>query len=526
MAYAGIQMLMEKLKQLINCKGNPLINISSIIHERFTYAAEEAQYIVDLFLSGVHIRNNGLLPTSEDFKDSLNLDDVRRSLLSVKVEFMSMIIDSMKMDSSTRPERILNQSAAAQVSISRESKKLLDEFVVGHDRDAELIRDKLVEDQKKVDVVSIVADRKSNGHVKGCKIHDLLRELCMKKAREERFILQVDQPSFIDYTAKYFRSFVLLRVLDLQHTELDYFPGSMELLVHLRYLAVWNSSAGFPSSICNLWSLQTLVYTTSYFHIVLPSNISDLVNLRHLWSFTKPFFLPSIGKPMNLQTISNVELGDGVDNFHKCFPSIKELTCSIYVDEENDFKSLSYLEKLKLTGLCRRMKSNCGKNHLTFPTTLKRLTLARCYLPWSDMSIIQSLPNLEVLNLKEYAFEGSRWNTDEQEFQQLKFLRLNIKKWEAYSISFPCLKQLEISDCYHLKEIPVEIGEIPTLELIKIKNCSHSVGESIKKIEEEQHDLGNYDIKIDGKKVKNNVMVGDEAVEKPGKMFRFKKGIR
>ncbi|KAI3795566.1 hypothetical protein L1987_38221 [Smallanthus sonchifolius] len=186
MGYAGIQMLMEKLKQLINCKDNPLINIPSIIYERpqfqllyqdlgsmiqtlyidehqylhdqkklndvkkrFTYAAEEAQYIVDLFLSGVHIRNNGLLPTSKDFKDSLNLDDVRRSLLSVKVEFMSMIIDSMKMDSSRRPERILKQSAAAQISISSESKKLLDEFVVGHDRDAELIRDKLVEDQKK-----------------------------------------------------------------------------------------------------------------------------------------------------------------------------------------------------------------------------------------------------------------------------------------------------------------------------------------------------------------------------------------
>ncbi|KAF5755739.1 hypothetical protein HanXRQr2_Chr17g0806191 [Helianthus annuus] len=96
MTYAGIQMFMEKLNQLINCYDIPFINNPAIIiqrpqfqllyqelgsmmqilfinqhqdHEklndlkrRFTNAAEEEQYIVDLFLSSVHIRN-----TTEDF---------------------------------------------------------------------------------------------------------------------------------------------------------------------------------------------------------------------------------------------------------------------------------------------------------------------------------------------------------------------------------------------------------------------------------------------------------------------------
>ncbi|KAK1409050.1 hypothetical protein QVD17_41324 [Tagetes erecta] len=88
MTYAGVEMFMEKLKQLIN---NPLINNKTVrrkgsefqllyqdldsmiqtlfnidqhqdekldhLKKRFTCAAEEAQYVVDLFLSGVHIRN-------------------------------------------------------------------------------------------------------------------------------------------------------------------------------------------------------------------------------------------------------------------------------------------------------------------------------------------------------------------------------------------------------------------------------------------------------------------------------------
>ncbi|KAI3795545.1 hypothetical protein L1987_38200 [Smallanthus sonchifolius] len=292
---------------------------------------------------------------------------------------------------------------------------------------------------------------------------------------------------------KYLPSFVLLRVLDLQKCPSLGFSEVMELLVHLRYLAIWIPSGEFPSSICNLWNLQTLIYITMNKSIVLPTNMSDFVNLRHLWiPSMRFFFLPSIKKPMNLQTLSNVELGEGVHNFQKCFPYIKELTCITYLDEENNFKSLTYLEKLSLNG--------CVKKHITFPTTLKTLTLRNCGLPWSEMSIIQSLPNLHVLKPKENAFKGSCWNTYEQEFQQLKFLRLeslNINLWEAYNTSFTCLRQLEIIHCHYLDEIPLEIGEIPTLELIIIEDCKYSVGESVRKIQEEQLDEGNYDLKID-----------------------------
>ncbi|MFS8025120.1 putative P-loop containing nucleoside triphosphate hydrolase [Helianthus anomalus] len=435
------------------------------------------------------------------------------------------------------------------------------------DRNLEDIADSYLMDLIDRNLV-IVANRVSDGGVKACKVHDLVRELCLQKAREEQFILKLERPlskqfsiittspskpvrmftnkdldildydhiptqnlrsilwfsyftSLSDDIAKIMCSYVLLRVLDLQKCELNDFPKAMESLVHLRYLAIWISSkADFPDSICKLWNLQTLV-CLSYDRKVLPTNISDLVNLRHLWSylpsneavgtqsFKKPFFLPSIGKPMKLQTISNVELGDGVGNFQKCFPYIKELTCTTYLDKQNDFKPLTDLEKLKLTSLHRIIKSaahdnpkgepSCGKIHITFPETLKTLTLVDCRLPWSDMSIFKLLVNLQVLKLHNNAFEGSCWNTDEQEFKRLKFLRLerlNIKLWGVDSKSFPCLSQLEVFNCLDLEEIPLETVEIPTLKLIKIRDYGHSLGESVRRIQE-QNDLGNCDIKID-----------------------------
>ncbi|XP_076887617.1 putative late blight resistance protein homolog R1B-14 [Bidens hawaiensis] len=390
----------------------------------------------------------------------------------------------------------------------------------------------------------IVHSRKSNGGVKACKMHDLIRELCLKKVREERFVIQIDglilpsnvitppykpirkfintddpgssHPStqnlrsllFVrhsrylsDGIEKYFGSFVLLRVLDLQRVEIT-FPDNMELLVHLRYLAMSICLEDFPSSICKLWNLQTLIYKSAHTlfcesrdtSVVLPSNISDLVNLRHLKSLKCHFDMGSIEKPMNLQTISRVRLTDEAFSFQKYFPCIRKLSCITESYKQNDFISSTHLERLSL-----RSFPVHGKNQIALPATLKALTLRSCCLPWSDMSIIQSLPNLQVLKLHSDAFVGSCWNTDGQEFPQLKFLRLdelNIKQWEVYSPSFPCLKQLEINRCLQLEEIPLEIVDIPTLELVKIRKCAYSIDESVRRIRQEQQDMGNYGLKI------------------------------
>ncbi|KAJ9552075.1 hypothetical protein OSB04_016120 [Centaurea solstitialis] len=384
----------------------------------------------------------------------------------------------------------------------------------------------------------IVAERNEIGDIEACKLHDLVRELCLQKAKEERFFLKIDSPplpsqhleavkykqrrvftnediNIVDFTlygifasrtirsllcfrtdihsSKVIpRSFVLLKVLDLQKCPLRDFPQGLALLVHLRYLAIWYSS-GFPESICKLWSLQTLILkANSVGPMCLPHEVQDLLNLRHLWSNVR-FCLPYIEKPMNLQSISSVKFECGVDNLEKRFPIIKKLDLCCFRDEEYHFELLPYLETLSFVG------SGSRRNHIWFPTTLKKLTLTRCCLPWSGMPTIQSLTNLEVLKLCWDAFMGTRWDACEQQFPQLKVLMLsdlNIKRWVASSTSFPCLKRLTLRYCRDLGEIPLEIGEIATLELIEIDNSGNGVVESVKRIQQEQHEVGNDELKI------------------------------
>ncbi|KAJ9553993.1 hypothetical protein OSB04_018038 [Centaurea solstitialis] len=390
----------------------------------------------------------------------------------------------------------------------------------------------------------IVAKRNITGDVKACKLHDLVRELCVQKAKEG-FFLKIDSPTsssqllesityeqrriftnqnlntlkiphFVtqtirtllcfpgrEYSLKSIQhSFVLLRVLDLQKCRLHFFPQGLGLLVHLRYLAI-QYSCEFPNSICKLWRLQTLILKTIYFgSIYLPSNITDLVNLRHLWG-KSGIYLPYIEKPMNLYSISKVLFTDDwVCNLQKCFPNIKKLVlyCGLHFHKSSKYlELLPYLENLKLMGP--------GLPSGAFPVTLKKLSLISGKLSWRHMSVIHLLPNLEVLKLQDSVFMGGRqWDACEQQFRQLKLLkldRLDIKHWKASSTSFPCLKQLSVWRCRYLEEIPLEIGEIATIELIEIFKCSNSVVESVKRIQQEQHDEGNYDLKIivDGKEL-------------------------
>lgn len=431
----------------------------------------------------------------------------------------------------------------AEGFIHEDGEKLLEE--VAEDYLMELIDRSLL----------IVAKRRSNGGVKACRMHDLLRELCLRKAAEENFFQKISRSGYLSSSKfipgqqrrlfadsgvlseisshhstphirsflcfkkewyfslgvqRCFHPFLLLRVLDLLTIHTPIVPLALELLIHLRHLALWSEVTKLPSSVCNLWNLQTLILKENYSGFMkLPENIARMVNLRHMW-IEMIISIPDIHNPstsdffFNLQTISMLKLHGRAESMLKRIPNVRKLGCAVYEDKKDDafpnFSLLDHLETLKvIQPEVLQAESMLSKEYISFPVTLKKLTLSGCRLPWFSMSTIQSLPNLEILKLLNYAFEGPTWDTGEGQFRQLKFLKLqnlDIHQWEAYSTNFPCLTRLVLLECYYLKGIPEEVGEIPTLEMIDIDKRNHSVVKSANKILEQQLAMGNYELKI------------------------------
>ncbi|GFY89279.1 hypothetical protein Acr_06g0012190 [Actinidia rufa] len=135
-----------------------------------------------------------------------------------------------------------------------------------------------------------------------------------------------------------------------------------------------------------------------------------------------------------------------------------------------------------------------------FSTNLKKLTLMESQVMWNEMSTLgKSLPNLEVLKLLQLACVGKCWKTSDGDFPQLKFLELvniPIEEWQVSSNPFPRLQRLVLVGCPELQSIPSEIGEVPTLQMIEVRDCNTSVANSAHKIKEEQVSMGNNWLQI------------------------------
>ncbi|KAK4394880.1 Disease resistance protein RPM1 [Sesamum angolense] len=187
-----------------------------------------------------------------------------------------------------------------------------------------------------------------------------------------------------------------------------------------------------------------------------------------------------------------------VEEVLRKFPNLKKLGVSYYADSIEDWSAynlknlvrLSKLENLKCAFTWPPNETFLP--NLNFPQSLKKLTLIGSKLSWKDMSIIGSFPHLEVLKLRRFAFTGEVWEPVEGEFCRLKFLLIeetNLVQWIAENTHFPCLEHLIIRQCRDLEAIPSSIGDIATLKMIDIYDCSSSAVASVEQILEEQRDM-------------------------------------
>jgi len=169
-----------------------------------------------------------------------------------------------------------------------------------------------------------VASSRTDGGVKKCCIHDLLRDLCISESKEDKFIelLRNDNRSifpnksrrvfvhgifplnifsnfsdppcarsflfFGDYKNRDWnlciKNFKLIRVLNFECITLYSIPESIETMMHLRYLSISLSSfvMDIPDSIHNLTNLKTLFIVGNPQRSYSVTRIFKLQRLRNL----------------------------------------------------------------------------------------------------------------------------------------------------------------------------------------------------------------------------------------------------
>ncbi|XP_006346788.2 putative late blight resistance protein homolog R1A-3 [Solanum tuberosum] len=320
---------------------------------------------------------------------------------------------------------------------------------------------------------------------------------------------------------EFFSRFNLLRVLVIFNKVLmlSSFPVVITKLFHLRYLQV-PFHQNIPESISELQNLQTLICSGySLESVSLPVEIWTMQYLRyiHLRAATS---LPSprresilnkhlVTRMPNLEEFSGLSCTSCTNEVFSGIPDLRRLIIQapLFFDDSlpNGLMDMSILRKLETFKCYYWQHSWISCNSIksfVFPTSLKRLTLTRCYLfPWEDISsTLIMLPNLEEFKLKDSKATDDIWRlSDEDKFKSLKLLLLdvlNLKHWESSSDNFPNLKRLVLKNCTDLQEIPGDFGEIGTLESIELHDCSTTTEDSAREIVQEQEDMGNNILKV------------------------------
>ncbi|KAL2243750.1 putative late blight resistance protein homolog R1A-10 [Sesamum indicum] len=376
---------------------------------------------------------------------------------------------------------------------------------------------------------------------KTCSIHDLLRDLCLRQFQKECLICvpkaqcisvfepqcflcgsqldedqRMDLPevqvtsqstslaslSVCDDCRIMYPNLVRLRLLRVKACmdDMDFLHPTK--LCYLKMSCIKQLKFESLSTISLLWNLQTLTLHL-FFGVNLPSEIWDMPQLRHLIG-RRNVVLPHPVVTQDSMIMENLQTLAALQNF-RCtidvldrVPNLKKLGIVHLKKGSGGLENLARLQKLESLYLLEENVSLLA--NISFPTSLKKLSLSNCCIPWEKMTVFGSiLPNLEKLTLNCNAFKGPEWSPVEGQFPQLKVLRIwesDLVKWRADSIHFPNLERLHLYNMFCLEEIPWGIGDIPTLLSIHLLKCSDSCVNSAKQILEEQQSFGNETLQL------------------------------
>ncbi|CDP16903.1 unnamed protein product [Coffea canephora] len=385
-----------------------------------------------------------------------------------------------------------------------------------------------------------VAEMTVDERIKSCRVHDLLRELAIRKADDENFfqihdtrddkisaksrylavhvlpwdenylgsstpplrsLLFFNVHGYMENISLNLKSFGKLRTLDLENVQIPYnLPKEIGEVRLLRYLCLrYTSIARLPRSFGCLRNLQTLDMRTRATVVVL-NFIWKLESLRHLYAYDIRLDIYNIRWNeslkieglRNLKTLSRVNFDDIMHNNMITLTSLQKL--GIWVDDMSEIDKLcmhlSEVGSLKTLQLyfdgSSQQPTLGGLSKLHHVTELKLSGVDLRMLP-PDFP-----PNLSRLSLK------FRHSTDDpmpvlEKLRQLSFLKMEFEFEgpEHMVISrhgFHQLKFLQVGRLNHLDEIKVEKGALPQLLCMRIRDCGR-----LRKLPEELKHISTLD---------------------------------
>ncbi|XP_042011663.1 putative late blight resistance protein homolog R1A-10 [Salvia splendens] len=291
--------------------------------------------------------------------------------------------------------------------------------------------------------------------------------------------------------------FKLLRVLDAFKVRFYHIPRKILKLVCLKYLAL-TCNEEIPIFISKLLHLQFLIIgrhmniqrrgVLSY----MPRQIWDMQELQHIKVMGKDLPTPNssdacLGKLSNLVGVSAKSC---TREILKRIPNLKNLVIVMELkpyDDDDDSNTLSrfgYISEelrnlvtLSYTVLNPDMKHGFMVPLSMFPSSLTRLELSGLGCPWKHTNDIgRLLPNLKILKLQQYAFQGQEWDIELGCFFKLETLIIgdtDLVRWRPQHGSLPRLELLSMRHCYKLQQLDwtrdASMVITPTIELI---DCS------------------------------------------------------
>ncbi|EFH67819.1 hypothetical protein ARALYDRAFT_474150 [Arabidopsis lyrata subsp. lyrata] len=328
-----------------------------------------------------------------------------------------------------------------------------------------------------------------------CRMHDLMREVCLQKAEQESFVQVIDSrdqdeaEAFLSLSTNTsrrisvqlhggaeehqikrlsqvsFRKMKLLRVLDLEGAQIKggKLPDDVGDLIHLRYLSVRLTNVKeLTSSIGNLKLMITLdLFVKGQLYI--PNQLWDFpvgkCNPRDLLAVTSLRRLS-----INLSS-QNTDF-EVVSSLSKVLKRLRGLTINVPcepmlppVDVTQLVSAFTDLSELELT---------------EFSSDLGALRLWQCGLVDDPFLVLEKLPNLKILQLFEGSFVGSKLCCSKNGFPQLHSLTLseleNLEEWTVEDGAMMRLVSMELKCCKQLKSVPEGTRFLKNLQEVEIGN--------------------------------------------------------